>query len=130
MAADKQGDKKGSRLFKNSNLERNQKFLSVLYASLKLWNNFSLWGQSGLQYSKRVQFMEIPHLYQRQKSAILDLSIFFYFELTVVTDDDVDIAFWLVDKTTCRAPAFFLWLAHTNYTWHDRSLSSAAWYET
>ena len=37
--------------------------------------------------------MEIPHLYQRQKSAILDLSIFFYFELTVVTDDDVDIAF-------------------------------------
>ena len=50
MDTQKQGDKKGLSLFKNMNLERNQKFLSVLYASLQVGNDLDLRGLSGLKY--------------------------------------------------------------------------------
>ena len=59
MDAQKQGDKTGFSLYKNMNLERNQKFLSVLLASLQVGNDLDLRGLSGLQFSKRVQIMEI-----------------------------------------------------------------------
>ena len=62
------GDNKRSRLYKNRNFERNQRFPWLLEARLKVRNDLDLRGLSGLESSKKVQFREVSQFYQTQKS--------------------------------------------------------------
>ena len=80
-ASAQQGDLEGPKLYKNRNLATNQKSLRPLKLFFSILKVLSLWGQSGLKSSKKVQFREITRFYQRQKSTILDHTIFFILTL-------------------------------------------------
>ena len=99
MDTKKQGDKKGLSLFKNMNLERNQKFLRVLLASLQVGNDWDLRGLSGLQFSKRVQFRELLQSQQNKNQQFFNLSIFFILSsLQLSTTMSTSLSDWLTEN--------------------------------